>query len=208
MSGVVRGVVSGGHGVPTLSLTCVTGLVNEWGAVPQRVSSRPWDGYPGAASAERRLLAEEWGAARDGGPAPDDAAVVAAAEAVHPVFAATRPAERARLLDALVSSLGLVPRVEVHGADDLALGWAVPRRGDRLTAALVVALLPAPAGPHAARAPRLGTCGADRCADVFADVSPRQDRAYCSPRCQARERARARRAGAREPFAGPAQRVR
>ncbi|MFC7878896.1 CGNR zinc finger domain-containing protein [Isoptericola sp. NPDC057391] len=204
-----RAVTSGAlgrHAVPTLSLACVTGLVNEWGAVPQRVSSRPWAGYPGAGSAERRLLEEEWAAARDAGPAPDDAAVVAAADAVHPVFAATGPGERARLLDALVSTLGLGPRVEVRdGAGDLALGWAVPRRGARLTAALVVALLPAT--PRAG-APRLGTCGAQDCADVFADVSPRQDRAYCSVRCQARERARARRSAARGPAVVPAQRVR
>ena len=206
--------MSGGHAVPILSLACVTGLVNEWGAVPQRVSSRPWTGYPGATSAERRSLEGEWGAARDAGPAPDDAAVVAAADAVHPVFAASRPAEHARRLDGLLSTLGVAPRVEVRdGADGLALGWAVPRRDDRLTAALAVALLPAPAGPPPVRAPRLGVCGADDCADVFADVSPRQDRAYCSPRCQARDRARARRArgGPAERHglgAGGAQRVR
>ncbi|MFE5293052.1 CGNR zinc finger domain-containing protein [Isoptericola sp. NPDC056618] len=197
--------MSRGHGVPALSLACVAGLVNEWGTEPRRVSSRPWAGYPGAASVERRSLAEAWVA----GPAPDDAAVVAAADAVHPVFAATRAAERARLLDALVGALGVVPRIGAgDGAEDLALGWSVPRRDDRLTAALAVALLPAPAGPHPVRAPRLGVCGAGDCADVFADTSPRQDRAYCSSRCQARERARTRRSAERRVVAGPARRVR
>lgn len=196
--------MSGGHVVPVLSLACVTGLVNEWGTVPQRVSPRPWAGYPGPASAERRRLEEEWAGAPGAGPPPGDAAVVVAADAVHPVFAATRPGDRARLLDALVARLGLVPRVVAGGgAGDLALGWAVPRAGDRLTAALVVALLPPPAGPTADRPPRLGTCGADDCADVFADVSPRRDRAYCSARCQARQGARQRRARPRAAVQSP-----
>lgn len=178
-----------GHAVPILSLACVTGLVNEWAAVPQRVSSRPWAGYPDGTSAQRRSLEAEWGSARDAGPAPDDAAVVAAADAVHPVFAAAG-AGRARRLDELLASLGVVPRV-VSAGDGLALAWAVPRSSDRLTAGMALALLP---GPADGRPARLGTCGADDCADVFADVSPRRDRAYCSPRCQARQGARLRRA--------------
>ncbi|MFD6179081.1 MULTISPECIES: CGNR zinc finger domain-containing protein [unclassified Isoptericola] len=174
------------HLVPALSLACVTTLVNEWGTVPRETSPRPWAGHPGTGSPERRLLAAEWGSRP-----PSDAAIAAAADTVHPVFAAASPAERARRLDALVAALGVVPRVTTAPAGPV-LDWAVHRRADLLAAALAVALLPAPVPP--VRAPRLGTCGADDCADVFADVSPRQDRAYCSTRCQTRQRARAHRA--------------
>lgn len=171
--------------IPGLSLGCVVSLINEWGTIPQRVTMHPWGGFPDADAPDRLRLAREWGK-----PVPSDATVRTAADALYPVFNTGDAGERVRLLNDWIRRTVLAPRL-CADAGGGRLGWDVAQDADRLFGAMIVPLLDAVGGD---RPVRLGVCADERCADVFADSSPRQNREYCSTRCQTRHRVREHRA--------------
>ncbi|MFC7405222.1 CGNR zinc finger domain-containing protein [Georgenia alba] len=166
------------HPLPDLPASLVTDLVNEWGTVPARVSSRPWTGFPEPTAPWRRALEAAWPDA-----APGDAEIARASDAVHPVFAAGVE-ERRNLLNGLVERVDLQPLLLPS-----ARGWSTGRRTEMLVGAMVATLVRAVDAGH-----RLGVCAAADCADVYLDGSPAQNRRFCSVRCQGRERVRAHRA--------------
>jgi hypothetical protein len=168
--------------VPALPLSTVVSLINEWGSMPAMVSVKPWAGYPAADSAFRQEFAAAWG--EDAAAVTDDT-IVQSADILYPVFAMMNAPARTRVLNRLCTRTGLTPQLR---DPDGGLSWQVSRDRERLLAAMLVPLLLTIAadGPS-----RLGICTATDCADVFVDESPTQNRAYCSTRCQTRERVRA-----------------
>lgn len=169
--------------VPALPLPTVVSLINEWGSMPALVSVKPWAGYPAADSTFRQEFAAAWG--EDAAAVTDDT-IVQSADILYPVFAMTNAPARTRVLNRLCTRTGLTP--QLRDDPDGGLAWQVSRDRERLLAAMLVPLLVTIAadGPS-----RLGICTAADCADVFVDESPTQNRAYCSTRCQTRERVRA-----------------
>ncbi len=172
--------------VPQLPLSLVVDLINEWGGVPQEVSRRPWNGYPGPDSAVRLAFEAAW--PEDAG-AVSDAEISAATDRIYPVFTAEWPAGTARALNVLTSELGLAPEM-IGCPHGVRRGWSTADALDRLPAALLATLV-----DHLASSPAdtFGICGSGDCADVFVDISPRHNKLFCSPRCQTRERVRAHR---------------
>jgi len=132
-------------------------LVNDWGTIPRQVGARD---------------------ASDHG----DRTVVA--DRLHRVFAAQRPAERARLVNAMLTDTAVRPALRPTGS-----AWSVPRKRDALLASAALALR-----DHLAAYPdRLGVCADHQCADVYVDASPAGHRRFCSVTCQNRTRVAAHR---------------
>ncbi|MET0419121.1 MAG: CGNR zinc finger domain-containing protein [Actinoplanes sp.] len=98
------------------------------------------------------------------------------------VIDATEPAERARLLNALLRDAAAYPRLTDHAAD----GWHIHYRDPQVPLASVLrtlvcvgtALHLAGRGMH-----RLGRCAADGCHRPYADFSRTGRQVYCSPAC-------------------------
>jgi hypothetical protein len=89
-----------------LPLAAVVQLVNGWAAAPRRTGARDALPYPGTATLDHD------GALPDG---LTDRALAAAADRLHPVFAATEPAERARLVDGLLTATAIRPALVADG---------------------------------------------------------------------------------------------
>ncbi len=144
----------------------VVALVNDWGTSPRQVGDR--SGRPQPTSSYPRT-------------AP--AVATAVADRIHAVFAATEPAEQARLVTAMLDEAA--PRVLMTVADGRAVAaWSVSAPGDSLLAAAALALCEhLTAHPH-----RLGVCADRQCADVYVDASPAGRRRFCSLTCQNRAR--------------------
>lgn len=173
--------------VPSISISTVVELVNEWATVPQEVSLHPWAGYPGADNHARAELRQVWPQEL---PEPGDEMIVEAADRIHTVFSATWPNEVASALTGLVSELRISPMATSRN-DEVHTGWSVPDQGDLLTVMLAVSLL-----DHLKIEPtsRLGICESSSCADILVDHSPSRSKHYCSVRCRTRERVRDHRA--------------
>jgi predicted RNA-binding Zn ribbon-like protein len=107
---------------------------------------------------------------------------IAVADRLFEVFAA-EPAERARLVTAMLDETAVRPELAEAGGSFVA-GWTVPRRRSVLLSSAALALR----DYLAAHPDRLGVCADRQCADVFADVSPAGHRRFCSPTCQTRTR--------------------
>ncbi|MFI1990979.1 CGNR zinc finger domain-containing protein [Actinoplanes sp. NPDC020271] len=147
----------------------VVALVNDWGTSPRRVGARPED--PQSTSSY---------------PRTDPATAIAVADRVHVVFAATEPAEQARLVTAMLDEAAPRPVMTVAGGEAIA-AWSVAGPGDQLLAAASLALR-----EHLTDHPhRLGVCADHQCADVYVDASPAGRRRFCSLTCQNRARAAA-----------------
>lgn len=140
----------------------VVEFVNEFADAARKAAGEQHAAYPDAA----KLLA--WAA-----PLPDVDCLVAAANAIHPVFISEAPTRER--LNALLRSLRPTPVAVTDG-----LRWAVDDPGDVLPAALTTAVLAwlLRHGPD-----RLGTCRGANCVDVYADSSPAGRRRFCSTTC-------------------------
>jgi predicted RNA-binding Zn ribbon-like protein len=163
--------------VPRLPVAALVELVNGWGTAPRaRGGGRPAPSAAGFAARHPALREPDGGLG--------DAVLEAAADAVHPVFAAADAEAKARHVTALLEHLAVRPAVAVEGGD-LRATWLVPRHEDAVPASVAVGvyeqLLTAGAG-------RLGTCASSTCGDVYVDASPGAHRRFCSLTCQNRER--------------------
>ena len=138
-------------------------LVNDWGTLPRRVGARD---------------------------VPDHGDLTVVADRLHPVFVASSPAVRARLVNAMLTGTAVRPAVRLDGA-----AWIVPRKRDALLASAALALR-----DHLAAYPdRIGVCADGQCADVYVDASPAGHRRFCSVTCQNRTRVAAYRRRQRHP---------
>ena len=174
--------------VTALPMGLLLWVINKYGDVPRAAAHESDDTYPDLAGAGadspqatiRQLL----------GPI-DRAELIASADALHPVFAATSGAACADQLNELTHAAALAPSWisdgwQVHQA------WVGHRSDRRLLAASTITLLEhLRDDPDAAR---LGTCRGADCADAYVDQSPAGRRQYCSLTCQNRARTRAYRA--------------
>lgn len=155
-----------------MPLEMLVDLVNGWGTDPRREDGRSDEPYPPATDIEARL------GVRARGPV-----LAEIADRLHPVFATRDPAERARLVTALLTETGVRPAL-ASGAGRLYAGWLVDEASTVLAAA-AVALREYLAHHDPAR---LGMCEDRRCADVYIDASPGGRRRFCSVTCQNRTR--------------------
>ena len=143
--------------VQPLELQELVDLVNRAGTLPRRVGART-DQRPG--NAEREV-----------------------ADRLHPVFAAEEDAERARLVNAVLTEVTVRPEVAQDG-ERLTAAWSVAEPSTALLASAALALR-----EHLAAHPgRLGVCTDRQCADTYVDVSPTGRRRFCSKTCQTRSR--------------------
>ncbi|MCR3719384.1 CGNR zinc finger domain-containing protein [Prauserella flava] len=158
--------------MPVLDMHDVVEFVNEYADAARDAAGEQHTAYPDAAE----LLT--WT-----GPLPDVDGLVAAANAIHPVFAAGTSA-RERLNDRL-RDLRPTPVAAVDG-----LRWTVDHPTDTLSAALATTVLAwlLRHGPD-----RLGTCRGANCVDVYADASPAGRRRFCSTTCLNRHKVAAHR---------------
>ncbi|WP_168209073.1 CGNR zinc finger domain-containing protein [Agromyces intestinalis] len=180
--------------VEAFPIDLVVDLVNEWGTVPRAVAGESDEAYPTLAE----FIAAH-PALRAVGSPHAEGDLVAAADRLHPVFAAADAASTAALLNELVDDAALALRLEAGGeTSELALVHAAWRQaGDasgstRVLGSAVVALVDWLRDEP--DADRLGICEGDACADVYVDASPAGRRRFCSLTCQNRVRTRAYRA--------------
>jgi hypothetical protein len=163
--------------VEQLPIPLLVDLVNGWGTVP-RARGGERDRPPVAELVERHAVPDPLAALFAG------EALERVADALHPVFAATEPAERVKLASALLMRSRVQPALAC-GADGIRATWRV-RREDEAVLAAAASALRAQLAEHDPE--RLGVCASGGCADVFVDVSPRAHRRFCSVTCQNRER--------------------
>ncbi len=163
--------------IQAMPVPMLVDLVNGWGTVP-RAEGGGRERPPVARLAEEHAVPDVLA------PLLCDATLERVADALHPVFAAHAPDERARLVTALLTASGVLPALAGAG-DRVVPTWLVRREEDAVLAAAGVALRDqlAEHDPE-----RLGTCAAGGCADVFVDASPGAHRRFCSVTCQGRER--------------------
>lgn len=163
--------------VQQMPIPLLVDLVNGWGTVPRKRGGDR-DRPPVAELVERHAVADPFATLFT------DAALVRVADALHPVFAASEPAERVRLASGLLTKSRAQPALALR-ADGIEATWRVRRDDDAVLAAAATALRSQLADHEPER---LGLCASGGCADVFVDVSPRAHRRFCSVTCQNRER--------------------
>ncbi|WP_433383869.1 CGNR zinc finger domain-containing protein [Actinoplanes sp. CA-142083] len=145
--------------IVVMPLAELVGFVNEWGSLPRALDQRP---------------------------PSDDSVRTTLADELHPVFAASDPAERARLVTALLDRTRVRPELATHDGV-LTEEWTVEDPAEKERAAAALALR-----HHLAEHPgRIGVCADDQCADVYVDASPAGRRRFCCLTCQNRARAAA-----------------
>jgi CGNR zinc finger len=160
--------------VQAMPLEALVGLVNGWATVPRRVADNR--DTPSVEAFADWLTA---------GPAElSDADLQRVADQLFPVFAASGATDRARRVTDLLRRSGVRPALAGDGGH-IQASWLVSRQRDALLAAAAVSL-----HGHLVEqvSDRLGTCGADDCADVYVDTSPAAHRRFCSVTCQNRAR--------------------
>ena len=157
-------------------MTGIVAVVNGWGTVPRAEAGEQDQPFPDPQELAT-LLPSTAAALRR-------AALVTLADQLHPVFAATTPAQRVRRVAALLKETGVRPTLTIS-PDGIRADWVVDHAGDAWLAAAAVALR-----QHLEehQGERLGICGAARCADAYVDASPVGHRRYCSISCQNRTR--------------------
>lgn len=167
------------EGVPTLALVpvgSVVDLVNQYASTTRLTAVEQALPYPHLPAFDEFRVSRTQ--------------MTVAADRLHPVFA--DPGEAPTVLNRLVDETSLRPHVDESGA----LGWAVPSSRHRLLAACTAALVE---WVHDKGLRRHGTCGADRCVDVYVDNSRPGTRRYCSEGCLNRDRVATWRARHRAP---------
>ncbi|MEV4807002.1 CGNR zinc finger domain-containing protein [Nonomuraea sp. NPDC049421] len=169
--------------VPVLDVRHVVAFVNEYADPPREAAGEQETPYPDA----HDLLAWPPGLAL-----PATGGLVAAANAVFPVFAAARDGRALEELNALLRAVRPLPVAAPDG-----LRWTAGDAADLLPAALATCLLSWLMTHEQAR---LGTCHASRCVDVYTDASPAGQRRFCSATCLNRHKVAAyrKRASARK----------
>jgi len=169
-----------------MPLAVVVDLTNGWGTLPRKT----------AADRDAPPASDLLGLLGESAAGMSDVDLQRVADRLFSVFTATSPRELATRVTDLLARSGVRPALDSdHGR--LRPTWLVKHPRDLLLAAAAVALH-AQLAEHGAE--RLGTCGADHCADVYVDASPAGHRRFCSVTCQNRERVavfRRRRAAAR-----------
>jgi predicted RNA-binding Zn ribbon-like protein len=146
-----------------MELPELVALVNDWGTLPRQIGAR--------------------GAPAEVPDGVDPAAMTAAADRLHAVFAAADGDERARMVNAMLAETAVRPELT---QDDgvLGAGWSVPEPPAVPLASATLALW-----EHLGAHPdRLGVCADRQCADIYVDVSPAGHRRFCSTVCQTRTR--------------------
>jgi hypothetical protein len=179
--------------VDAMSLPVLVELVNGWAGVARHADGRDGAAYPRIAD-----LADQLGVPASVGAALTDRDLASTADRLHPVFAASDAARRARLVTECLDETGIRPSLRVLDAE-LRRGWSVSDERAAVLGASAVALREflVDHGPD-----RLGVCTGQRCADVYVDASPGGRRRFCSVACQNRTRLaafRGRRAAANRP---------
>lgn len=172
--------------VHPLPIPLLVHIVNEWGDAPRREA-----GVDGQPSPDADSLRKESPAFWAQLPAVDSDELIAVANLVHPVFAATSGAECAERLTALIDEAAMSPEL-VSDAWSVHERWRTTRPDRALLAGAVLSLIDHVR--HEPDASRLGTCEGDACVDAYVDASPGGRRQYCSLTCQNRARTRAYRA--------------
>jgi predicted RNA-binding Zn ribbon-like protein len=124
---------------------------------------------------------------------PAARALVGLADAIHAVFVAESPTERAALVNGLLDRSGVRPALQATTAG-LHEGWTAEKRQASLAAAAVALRTQLSEHPDS----RLGTCAGHRCGDIYVDASPNGQRRFCSLTCQNRARVAAFRARRRQ----------
>jgi predicted RNA-binding Zn ribbon-like protein len=160
--------------VQAMPLVTLVHLVNGWGTVPRKE----------AAERETPHLANFPGSLTAADAGMSDADLRRVADKLFPVFVASGAADRASRVTDLLAGAAVRPALVSHGGH-IQPSWLVKRQRDALLAAAAISLH-AQLAEH--RCDRLGTCGADHCADVYVDASPAGHRRFCSVTCQNRAR--------------------
>jgi hypothetical protein len=164
--------------IEAMPLATLVDVVNGWGSTPRIEAGEDEAPHPLLNSLSGTM---DWRALPG---TPDDPSLTKIADTIHPVFAATERAHRARLLTTILLDTRVQPSVRADNAG-LHDSWTVDNPETALLAAAAVALRAhlATPGPD-----RLGICAGRRCADVYIDFSPAARRRYCSITCQNRSR--------------------
>jgi len=154
-------------------------LVNGWGSTPRRTAGEEdWD-YP-----PRSRFLDLWDGHDSSLGSVSDAHLTAAADRLHPVFAAENASVAGTLVNEMLELAEVRPVLEPEG-DGLQAAWSVAVSRHALLAAAAVALHHQLAEHSPAR---LGTCSGSRCDDVYVDASPTGRRRFCGVTCQNRAR--------------------
>lgn len=164
--------------VAPMPLPGLVALVNGWGSVPRKAAGEEGEPFPG-----RPLLLAQIGVRRNLIPR-SNAALAAVADELHPVFAASSPAERVAVVNRLLATAAVRPALYVEGSA-IEASWLVDDVRQALLAAAALALRSqlADQPPN-----RLGVCAGDRCVNAYVDISPSGQRRFCSVSCQNRTR--------------------
>jgi predicted RNA-binding Zn ribbon-like protein len=162
-----------------MPIAAVVDLVNGWGTVPRLEAGEQDQELPSFAE-----LAGRFGVLATLAGGATAAELQRVADLVYPVFAASTAAQRASLVDSLLTEAGVRPGLRATG-DGLEAGWVVDDSAQSILAAAAGTLY-AQLTEHAPE--RLGTCTGRRCADAYVDASPGGHRRYCSVTCQNRAR--------------------
>jgi len=151
--------------VETAPIAAVVDLVNEYADITRSVAGESDEPYPPLEHFEASAI--------------EPFELVAIANDLHRAFAQPRTA--AHLLNELADHSRLSHRLTSDGR----LAWYRSEGSDHLAALAVATLIDF---VHQHGNDRFGTCGADRCVDVFVDTSQGGTRSYCSDRCHSRAR--------------------
>jgi predicted RNA-binding Zn ribbon-like protein len=159
--------------VQAMPVAAVVQLVNGWGTVPRQEAG----GRPAPPAADLLAVLGHAGSVAA-------AELQRVADQLFPVFAAAGAAARARRVTDLLADARVRPALTADSGE-IRGSWLVPRKRDVLLAAAAISLQ-VQLAEHGSD--RLGTCGANRCADVYVDASPAGHRRFCSVTCQNRAR--------------------
>ena len=161
---------------PDVPLPWLIELVNEYAPQTRTAAGEERDPYPNLSS---HLDAPRIGTVTE-------RRLVELAERLWLVFGGAAQSERVEQLNTLLRETALSPKLDDQGA----LGWTSRHRSQSalLLAGCTATLLDL-IGTLGWQ--RLGTCASDTCQDVYADLTGRGSRRYCSHTCLNRTRVRA-----------------
>lgn len=165
--------------IEPVPLEAVVDLVNEYADAPRTAAGEEGSAYSKLAGPIARLAR--------GRPTGD---LVTVANALFPVFSQGNR-QAAATLNSLLWDTGVAPRLKASGTDATTARWVAEPGADRLVAACALALWQ---WLSASEGRPVGTCAADRCVDVFVDLSPAGVKKYCSTTCLTRTKVAAHRA--------------
>jgi predicted RNA-binding Zn ribbon-like protein len=161
------------------ALEHVVDFINGYADPPRREAGEQDEAYPVLGPTLSRLA---------GRTSKSDLAAVA--NRLYPIFSASDKAATATL-NSLLEEAHLAPRLAWDDEEGATTAWVAPPQASRLLASCVISLWEWFATNET---PRVGTCAADRCVDVFVDNSPAGVKRFCSTTCLNRTKVAAHRA--------------